>query len=171
MHIPTFVALDFETADYYRDSACAVGIVKVKGTRIIHEEVRLIRPPRKSFRFSYLHGITWADVEDQPVFRNAWLALRPVFEDVDFLAAHNASFDRSVLNTCCELARIRPPYQDFICTRQLARRVWGIYPTNLPAVCSSLDLPLDHHDPLSDARACAQVIIRALKEGATIDYE
>jgi DNA polymerase-3 subunit epsilon len=169
MDKPVFLALDFETADYYRDSACAVGIVKVAGTKIIHEEVRLIRPPRQSFRFSYMHGITWADVEDQPNFRSTWLSLRPLFEDVEFLAAHNASFDRSVLSTCCELARIRPPHQEFLCTRRLARDVWGIYPTNLPAVCSKLRLPLDHHDPLSDARACAQVIIQAIKKGASLE--
>ena len=165
------MALDFETADFGRDSACAVGIVKVQGTRIIHEETRLIRPPRRRFYFSYLHGITWVDVEDQPKFRQTWLSLRPVFEDVDFLAAHNASFDRSVLYACCEKARIRPPYQDFVCTLRLARRLWGIYPTTLPHLCRNLGLPLNHHNPLSDARACAQVIIRAIKEGIIIYSE
>ncbi len=167
----TFIAIDFETADYYRDSACAVGIVKVQGTRIVHEEVRLIRPPRKSFRFTYLHGISWADVAEQPGFRDTWLSLRPIIEDTEFLAAHNASFDRSVLNICCESARLIPPPKEFVCTCRLARRAWGLYPTNLPAVCSCLGLPLDHHDPLSDARACAQIVIRALKEGIDLTTE
>ena len=113
---PTFIAIDFETADHGRDSACAVGIVKVRGTRIVHEETRLIRPPRRTFCFSYLHHITWEDVADKPAFRQVWRTLRPLFEDVDFLAAHNAPFDRSVLHKCCETARIRPPHQDFVCT-------------------------------------------------------
>ncbi len=169
MQKPTFVAIDFETADHGRDSACAVGIVKVRGMRIIHEESRLIRPPRRTFHFSYLHHITWEDVANEPAFRYVWRSLRPLFEDVDFLAAHNASFDRSVLHKCCETARIRPPHQDFVCTVRLARRVWGIYPTSLPHVCLNLDLPLNHHDPLSDARACALVIIRAFKQGIKID--
>jgi DNA polymerase-3 subunit epsilon len=162
------VAIDFETADYGRDSACAVGIVKVQGTRIVHEETRLIRPPRRTFYFSYLHHITWEHVADQPAFRQVWRSLRPLLEDVDFLAAHNASFDRSVLHTCCETARIRPPHQDFVCTVRLARQVWGIYPTSLPHVCLNLALPLDHHDPLSDARACAKIIIKALEDGIII---
>jgi len=162
---PTFIAIDFETADHGRDSACAVGIVKVRGTRIIHEEACLIRPPRCTFRFSYLHHITWKDVANQPAFRHVWRSLRPLFEDVDFLAAHNASFDRSVLHTCCETARIHPPHQDFVCTVRLARRVWGIYPTSLPHVCLNLALPLDHHDPLSDARACAKIVIQAIEAG------
>ena len=166
MKKPTFVALDFETADYGRDSACAVGIVKVKGTLIIHEETGLIRPPRRTFYFSYLHGITWTDVEDKPNFRQAWLWLRPAFEEADFLVAHNAPFDRSVLNCCCEMARLRPPDLDFVYTLRLARQAWGIYPTWLPDVCRRLRLPLEHHDPLSDARACAQIVIRAMKKGA-----
>lgn len=29
---PAFVAIDFETADYSRDSACTVGLVKVEGS-------------------------------------------------------------------------------------------------------------------------------------------
>ena len=165
MQKPTFVAIDFETADHGRDSACAVGIVKVRGTRIIHEETRLIRPPRRTFCFSYLHHITWEHVADQPAFRQVWRTLRPLFEGVDFLAAHNASFDRSVLHTCCEKARIRPPHQDFVCTVRLARRVWGIYPSSLPHVCLYLALPLNHHDPLSDARACAKIVIEAMQQG------
>lgn len=29
-----FLAIDFETANYYRDSACAVGLVKVVNNKI-----------------------------------------------------------------------------------------------------------------------------------------
>jgi DNA polymerase-3 subunit epsilon len=169
MKTPTFIAIDFETADHGRDSACAVGIVKVRGARIVHEETRLIRPPRRTFCFSYLHHITWEDVADKPAFRQVWRTLRPLFEDVDFLAAHNAPFDRAVLHTCCETARIRPPHQDFVCTVRLARRVWGIYPTSLPHVCLNLALPLNHHDPLSDARACAKIVIEAMQQGWSPD--
>ena len=168
MNIPTFVALDFETADHGRDSACAVGIVKVRGTRIVHEAAYLIRPPRQTFIFSYLHGITWNDVADKPSFRQVWLSLRPILDGVDFLAAHNASFDRSVLRKCCEAARLRTPDLAFQCTCQLARHTWGIYPTKLPDVCRRLGLPLDHHDPLSDAKACAEIIIQAIQQGRTI---
>ena len=165
MQKPTFVAIDFETADHGRDSACAVGIVKVRGTRIVHEETRLIRPPRRTFCFSYLHHITWEDVADQPAFRQVWRTLRPLFEDVDFLAAHNASFDRSVLHTCCKTARIRPPELGFHCTMRLSRQILGIRPTSLSHVCMNLGLPLDHHNPLSDARACAKIIIEVMQQG------
>ncbi len=161
----TFVAIDFETADHGHDSACAVGVVKVRGTRIVNEAAYLIRPPRQTFRFSRIHGITWEDVADEPCFRQVWLKIRPLFADARFLVAHNASFDRSVLHTCYWASRLRPPELEFQCTMRLARRVWGIYPTTLPDVCRSLRLPLDHHDPLSDAKACAGIVIKASKEG------
>ena len=32
---PTFAAIDFETADYGRDSACAVAVVRVEGGVIV----------------------------------------------------------------------------------------------------------------------------------------
>jgi hypothetical protein len=34
-HIPTFAAMDFETADYGRDSACAIAVVRVVGLAIV----------------------------------------------------------------------------------------------------------------------------------------
>jgi len=165
----TFVAIDFETADNGHDSACAVGIVKVRGTRIVYEGAHLIRPPRQTFYHSRIHGITWEDVAGEPCFRNVWIKIRPLLSDAHFLVAHNASFDRSVLHTCCWAARLRPPDLEFQCTMRLARRVWGIYPTTLPDVCRSLRLPLDHHDPLSDAKACAYVVIKAIHQGYYVE--
>ena len=39
----TFAAIDFETADYCRDSACAVGVVRVQGDKIVARHYELIR--------------------------------------------------------------------------------------------------------------------------------
>ena len=44
---------------------------------------------------------------------------------------------------------------------ELAREVWGIFPTRLPDVCRELGIPLRHHRALSDACACAEVVLRA----------
>jgi DNA polymerase-3 subunit epsilon len=165
---PVFAAIDFETADYGRDSACAVAVVRVEGDRIVRRVHHLIRPPRKDFVFSYLHGISWNDVVGAPSFRELWPHLKMEFEGVDFLAAHNASFDRSVLETCCERARVEPPSNPFECTVRLARSAWGIYPTKLPDVCRHLRIPLDHHHADSDAEACARIVIAAAKAGMIV---
>ena len=63
-----FVAIDFETANHRADSACAVGLVKVVGGRIVEAVVHLIRPPTREFRFSYIHGLEWADVAEADDF-------------------------------------------------------------------------------------------------------
>lgn len=156
-----FVAIDFETADSLRDSACAVALVRVEKGVIVAREHRLIRPPRSAFQFSYLHGIEWKHVKGEPAFREVWLALAPILEGVGFLAAHNAPFDRSVLEKCSAAARLPPPRHRFECTVRLARQTWGIYPTKLPNVCEALDIPLKHHEALSDAEACARIVIAA----------
>jgi len=57
-----FAAIDFETADYGRDSACALSVVILENGKVVKKAFSLIRPPRRDFVFSYLHGITWGDV-------------------------------------------------------------------------------------------------------------
>jgi DNA polymerase-3 subunit epsilon len=160
-----FVAIDFETADNFPDSACAVGLVRVEGLKVVRKEVVLIRPPRQRIIFSYIHGITWEMVADAPAFAEAWSSLAPVLEGASFLAAHNASFDRRVLAVCCEAAGLSAPPLPFTCTMQLARRKWGIHPTKLPDVCRRLGIGLVHHDPGSDAEACARIVIAAASPG------
>ena len=163
---PVFAALDFETADQGRDSACALAVVRVEGTRIVAKEARLIRPPRRNFVFTHIHGLTWEDVAGAPAFDEVWAELGPLVADVDFLAAHNAPFDRSVLARCCEDFGLEPPETPFECTVKLARSTWGIYPTKLPNVCEYLGISLRHHDASSDAEACARIVLAALKDGA-----
>lgn len=156
-----FVAIDFETADYGRDSACAVGLVRVEDGQIVGREYRLIRPPRSSFVFTHIHGIDWPEVADEPPFAEVWLDLEPILQGAACLVAHNASFDRSVLAACCRAAGWEAPELPFRCTMQLARERWSIYPTKLPDVCRELRIPLRHHDAASDAEACARIMIAA----------
>ena len=43
---PTFVAIDFETADYGRDSAWAMALVRVEAGVIVQRAFHYIRPPQ-----------------------------------------------------------------------------------------------------------------------------
>ena len=158
----TFVAIDFETADYERDSACAVGAVLVENGRITERYHQLIRPPRTEFVFTYIHGLTWNDVRDSPTFGQMWPKLNDFIDEAEFLVAHNAPFDRGVLQACCDAAKIVPPRQQFLCTVQMARSKWNLPSAKLPIVCKYLRIPLDHHNALSDAEACAKIAIKAL---------
>src|SRR5262245_53687294 len=158
---PPFVAIDFETADRGPESACAVALVRVENWQIVRREVRLIRPPRRYFQFTYLHGISWLDVQDQPAFGEVWQGLRDVLVGASFFAAHNAGFDRGVLQNCCSRCGLEPPKIRFECSMRLARKTWRIFPTKLPDVCRFLGIPLNHHDPASDAEASARIVIAA----------
>lgn len=161
-----FAAIDFETADHGRDSACAVGVVRVEDGQIVSRLRRLIRPPRREFFFTYIHGLSWSDCAEAPTFAQLWPELSSALAGVDFLAAHNAPFDKGVLSACCGVAGVPAPPQPFVCTVSLARKTWNIRPTRLPDVCQYLGIELKHHEALSDAEACARIVVAAHKQGA-----
>jgi DNA polymerase-3 subunit epsilon len=174
-----FVAIDFETADKGADSACSVGLVRVEHGVVAKTVVQLIRPPRleegdlfspppEAFQFTYIHGIKPSQVLDQPTFAQAWPKLSPLLSGAQFLAAHNAPFDSGVLTACCDAAGLPKPAQRFVDTVRLARSTWQIYPTKLPNVCERLGIELNHHEALSDALACAKIVIAAEKAGVRL---
>ena len=157
-----FTAIDFETANPKRNSACAIGLVRVEGGQIVKECSLLIRPPSRWFKFTYIHSITWDDVRDKPTFKEIWPEIAPFILAGDFLVAHNAPFDHSVLKSTCHHYGIPLPELKFKCTVRLARYGLGIRPAKLSNVCRVLGIPLEnHHDALCDAKACAQIMLRA----------
>lgn len=156
----TFAAIDFETATTSPNSACALGVVLVEGGAIVLRRKWLIRPPSRRFEFTHVHGLGWSAVARAPAFGDVWPELVAAVGGARFLAAHNASFDRRVLRACCGLAGHAPPRVPFVCTLALARRELGI--GALDRVAAHLGIPLRHHDPLSDAEACARIALRLL---------
>jgi DNA polymerase-3 subunit epsilon len=160
----SFLAIDFETSDYPRDSACAIGLVRVENGVIVKEYSHLIKPPRRIMRFTDVHGLTWGDVEHMPKFGELWGEFSYLFEGVDYLVAHNASFDRGVLSACCETYGIEVPNLPFKCTVRVAKNHFAIKPAKLSNVCRVLNIDLNHHEALSDARACAQIMLRSFEE-------
>ncbi len=160
-----FAAIDFETANHFSDSACAVGVSIVRQGRIVAQRTRLIRPPNREFAFTHIHGLRWKDVRDKSTFAEVWADLYPELSDVDFLAAHNTQFDRKVLHACCEHYGLAQPRQGFVCTVQVTRSIFGIRPTKLPNVCRHLNISLNHHEPGSDSEACAKILLSAAGSG------
>jgi len=159
-----FVAIDFETANNARDSACAIGLVRVERGRIVGDAYRLIRPPTPQFLYTHIHGIRWPDVALEPYFGTVWRDLQPILAGATRLVAHNASFDRGVLRACCARYRLPEPETPFECTLRLARRTWTLPRFDLETVCRALHIELDHHHALSDARACASILLRANRD-------
>jgi DNA polymerase-3 subunit epsilon len=142
-----------------------LSVVVVDNEEVVDTWTSLIRPPRRAFAFTYLHGISWDQVKDKPVFGELWPEAARLLERVDFVAAHNAAFDRSVLRACCEVAGHEQTAAPFLCTVKLARATWNLYPTKLSDVAQHLRIPLKHHDAASDAFACAQILVKAREMG------
>ncbi len=160
-----FVAIDFETANSKRSSACAMGIVVVNNGRIIEKKSWLIRP--KELRFDrinvYIHGITEKDVKDEPEFNKLWNTIRPYLEN-RIVVAHNASFDMSVLRYVLDEYNISYPSFDYLCTVNVSKTTWqGQVNNKLDTLANMLNINFKHHDPCDDAVACAKILIEALK--------
>lgn len=166
-----FVAIDFETANSHRGSACAVGLVRVRSGQVVDEKMWFIRPPEKVDRFdnfnTWVHGITAEMVVDAP----RWSAVLPrILEFIgdDVVVAHNASFDIGVIRQACAVDGIEWPTLQFLCTMIMSRRALSLPSYRLPFVIDALSVAMgDHHDPLSDALGVVE-IVRALafREGA-----
>jgi DNA polymerase III subunit epsilon len=158
---PSFVAIDFETANRSPRSAVAVGLVRVDGGEVTAEVVERIRPTTTRFTNTRVHGLGPEDVAGAEGFAEVWGRVGRLIAGARFLAAHNAEFDREVLMACCERWEMASPRLPFVCTVALARAVWACSPAKLPNVCRRLGIPLRHHDPGSDARACAEIVLLA----------
>ena len=156
---PVYVALDFETADYQPDSTCAVGLAKVRGGEVVDTLYSLIRPPRRRVLFTWVHGITWKDVQDSPTFLEFWPQMASFLQGVTHLVAHNAPFDRRGLEACCQSNGIALPDLPFVCTLRESRRKLKLPSHKLDAVCRYCGIPLDHHHAGSDAIAAARILI------------
>lgn len=161
----SFVALDFETANRDFRSACAVAAVQVLSRQIVRRLKFVLDPGPIAFEFTGIHGITRERASAGVKFDQAWREIEPLIHEVGFvLVAHNAKFDRRVLQATARRHHVRLPKLRFICSRNLAEAVWGLRPNDLATVAAHLGIPLTHHDPLSDAEAAARIVLAAEDE-------
>ena len=165
-----FLAIDFETANSSPDSACAIGAVLADETRLLHQHSSLIRPPTSQFAFTFVHGLTWEMCREAPRFDAAWDEVTLMAQEADIIVAHNARFDFNVLLACCRRYRMEPPGLPVACTVLLARRAWRMRSNKLSALAEHFGIELNHHEALSDARACALIFQRLLQEGQAPEH-
>jgi len=170
-----WVAIDFETANAFPGSVCAVGLVRVADGRIIGEWSSLIRPPQGYDHFDpwnvRIHGITAADVADAPGWEPTLKQIM-AFADGDPFVAHHAPADTNMLARACEATGIGVPDLRFACSRLLARQVWPqLRSHKLSAVAKHLGIDLDHHNVLSDARATAGIVLAAQQQHGAATLE
>jgi DNA polymerase-3 subunit epsilon len=155
----TFTTIDFETATGYHP--CSVGIVTVENGVIVDEYVSLIKPPNNEYNpFTIrVHGIYPKDTINAKSFFQIYPEIEKRLKK-RVVVAHNESFDRNVLMKTMLLHGLN--YDDlniaakWECTVKIYKAK-GIKPTKLSDCCREMNIHLNHHEALSDARACAKL--------------
>tara|TARA_R100000935_G_C2816282_1_gene157487 strand:- start:228 stop:1385 length:1158 start_codon:yes stop_codon:yes gene_type:complete len=154
-----YIAIDFETANQNRISACALGLVFIKNDRVAYQTYYHIKPP-KSEKFLAkhigIHGITPEDVDYAMTFDELWEDELCKYFNQNLIIFHNASMDLSVLRNLFEHYSI-PDYEiDYLDTMQLADKLG--YSKKLEELAEIFDIEyIDKHNPEMDAKVCAFV--------------
>jgi len=147
-----FTAIDFETAQGYRNSICQVGLVRFEKGKVVYTFEQLIRPPKNYYweQFTDLHGIDAEKTKYSPTFDKIWPKIKPYIE-TQHLVAHNAVFDVGCLQATLFHYGFQMPVFTQHCTCNLYCR------RGLADLCEEFNIELNHHDALSDAMACAKL--------------
>ena len=168
----SFTAIDFETANSHRGSACAVGLVKVRDGRIVDTASWLIKPPPGIDDFDpinvELHGIAEPDVQNAADWE---MSLEGILQFVseDPIVAFDAAYDASVIRTATEHQHLDLPAKDFYCALHLAEAHLALPRHRLSDVLAALEIsPVERHEPRAHALACAQIVLAiAARRGFT----
>jgi len=130
----------------------------------------LVNPEERFDHFNVqLTGITPEMVANQPTFSELWTELESLMS-TGILIAHNAPFDMRVLAQCLGAYGIDwQPFAKYACTCTMGR---ACYPElsnhKLNTLCAYLDLNLDHHNAVSDSRACGELLLNYMRRGLNI---
>ena len=172
-----FTSIDFETANHSRVSICAAGIAAFEDGELVESPYWLVRPPKPHdwFRDDFIecHGLTHLDVRDAPEFP----AIAPEFLErltrADIVIAHNARFDIEHLRATLDHFGMKHPEFDYLCTCNLARRIWPDLPNHqLGTLAAHIGHEFQHHQAKADAEAAGRVLLAMMKHvGATTPRE
>lgn len=162
----SFVGIDVETANHDRASICAVAAVTVMDREVVRKQKWLCQPPPGFGSFEPrnvgIHGIHARDVAEAPPFAVVVDELRSAIGALP-VVAHNAGFDVGALHRACLASSVHVPEFAYTCTMALARASLSMPSYGLAWCADQFNIPLDHHDPLSDATASALLALRLME--------
>lgn len=164
----TFNVIDVETANADRASICQVGVVHVQHGEIIGQWQTLINPEDWFDEFYVgIHGIDEDSVIDSPTLPDVYDELHGRLRD-SYLVSHG-SFDRTALERARVLYDLEPLNDvRWVDSIVVGRRIWPDLPNHkLKTVANHLGILFNHHDALEDAKATAEVTLRACAASGT----
>jgi DNA polymerase-3 subunit epsilon len=155
-----FIAFDFETADAQNSAPCSIGITLVEDGEVVFTQNFLINPEAVFSPFNIaIHGIRPEDVLDSPTFPEVWAEISYLFERYPAVA-HNAAFDKGVLEKAAARYGIKLPKIKYYCTCRLLQKNYPhLQNHKLNTLCEVFGIELNHHDSGSDCLACAKLML------------
>ena len=152
--LQTYTAIDFETANPTRASICQIGLVRIENGKLVKRIKILVQPPDNYYwsRFIKLHGINAKKTAHAPTFDQIWKYIEPYITNQNVVAHNGFGFDFQCLNKTLEYYDIPKPDYTAHCTYKIFKR-------NLMTLCKQFHIPLQQHNALSDAMACAELFM------------
>ncbi|MFZ9198477.1 MAG: exonuclease domain-containing protein [Paracoccaceae bacterium] len=158
-----FFALDVETANNDRHSICQIGVACVRPDNSIETWMTYVDPQVERWVFTYLHGISARTVKGSPTFAEVLPILRNALNCATVY--QHSGFDRSAVAAACGNCDLPVPQWDWRDSVYVARTAWPELRGNgghgLANLKQHLGLVFEHHDAGEDARASAEVVLRA----------
>ncbi len=158
-----FAVIDVETANPDYASICSIGAVRYRNG-IPTDEFYTLANPQGEFWNTYIHGISAQDVEDAPLTGEALTMLREwLAEDVHRVVCH-MPFDRTATRKAAEAQGVDWSSLKFHDSARAVKLAWDEYRQKgygLGKITKVLGIEFDHHNALADAKAAAQVLMKA----------
>lgn len=163
----SFNAVDVETANSDPASICEIGVVEVLNGVVRGQWSTLINPdvPFSADNTS-IHGRGEEAVRGSPTFAESYPELSRRLEGT--IIVSHTDFDRLALEAAAQrhgLPTIRARWLD---SATVARRAWphryGVRGWSLPAIAGRLGIQFRHHVAVEDARAAAEIVMRACEQ-------
>ena len=168
-----FIALDVETANAHRNSISQIGLAGVRMDGTIETFATYIDPEEPFAPFNTeLTGISAATVRGAPTFAQAWPLMAPVLSR--HLLVQHSGFDEKAITAACLTSELGKPKLHWADSVKIARKAWPEFRGNgghgLGHLKEALGLRFHHHDAGEDARAAAEVVLKAEQRlGKTIE--
>lgn len=168
-----FVAIDVETANADLASICQIGLVKLRASEIVDEWSTLVDPEDffDGVNIS-IHGIDEKTVVGAPAFHDIYPHLSTAISDT--VVVSHTSFDRVAVTRAAQKYGLVSGPATWLDSARVVRRAWpDRYKKKgygLANVAADLGIKFKHHDALEDARAAAEIMLRASDE-AGLDLE
>ena len=172
-HKLSFACIDVETANCRRESICQIGLVTVCNGSIEDEFSILVNPDDWFDPFNEeIHGISEDMVQSAPYFDEMYNDL--LSRIGNRIVVSHTSFDRIAIQRAAKKYDLNPPSVTWLDSARIVRRAWpdrfGKFGYGLANVSEALGIDFDHHDAVEDARAAAEIVLRACSEtGIDID--